>query len=81
MRCRTSWNGNYTTVTNGDINDGGRADFQDAAFLAKHMLGIPGFENITEGAADVDGNGLIDIADVMYLARSLLGVSGYEELR
>jgi parallel beta-helix repeat protein len=74
-------NGNYTTVTNGDINDDGKVDFQDAAFLAKHVVGIPGFENIIEGAADVDGNGLIDLADVMYLARHLLRVSGYEELR
>ena len=74
-------NGNYTTIINGDINGGGVVDFQDAAFLAKHVVGIPGFENITEGTADVDGNDLIDLADVVYLVRHLLGVSGYEELR
>ena len=74
-------NGTYTTVTNGDVNDDGRVDLHDATCLAKHVLGIPGFETIIEGAADVDGSGVIDVADAIYLAKHVLGVPGYEELR
>ena len=73
-------NGTYTTATNGDVNDDGKVDLHDATCLAKHVLGIPGFENIIEGAADVDGSGVIDVADAIYLTKHVLGVPGYEEL-
>ncbi|GEM_PF-6115776 len=74
-------NGTYTTATNGDVDNDGKVDLHDATCLAKHVLGIPGFENIIEGAADVDGSGVIDVADAIYLAKHVLGVPGYEELR
>ncbi|MEA1945166.1 MAG: Ig-like domain-containing protein, partial [Euryarchaeota archaeon] len=75
-------NGTYTAVLNGDVNGDGKVDIADAMYLAKHVIGITGFEEIIEEAADVDGeDGIIDIADAMYLAKHVLGKSGFEELR
>ena len=74
-------NGTYTAVLNGDVNGDGEVDIADAMYLAKHVIGITGFEEIIEEAADVDGVDGIDIADAMYLAKHVLGKSGFEELR
>ena len=74
-------NGTYTAVLNGDVNGDDAVNIIDAMYLAKHVLGIAGFEEIIVGAADVDGDGVIDIADAMYLAKHVLGKSGFEELR
>jgi hypothetical protein len=74
-------NGTYTAVLNGDVNGDGVVDIADAMYLAKHVLGITGFEKIIEEAADVNDDGVIDIADAMYLAKHVLGKSGFEELR
>ena len=74
-------NGTYTILLNGDVNGDGVVDIHDAMYLAKHVLGIAGFEVIIEEAADVNGDGVIDIADAMYLAKHVLGIAGFEELR
>jgi len=74
-------NGTYTAALNGDVNGDGNVTITDAMYLAKHVLGITGFEIIIVGAADVNGDGVINIADAMYLAKHVLGKSGFEELR
>jgi len=74
-------NGTYTVALNGDVNGDGNVTIADAMYLAKHVLGITGFEVIIVGAADVNGDGVINIADAMYLAKHVLGKSGFEELR
>ncbi|MEA3485085.1 MAG: Ig-like domain-containing protein [Candidatus Aerophobetes bacterium] len=74
-------NGTYIAAMNGDVNGDGVVDIADAMYLAKHVLGKSGFEEIIVGAADVDGSGVVDIADAMYLAKHILGKSGFEELR
>ena len=77
----TVQNGTYITALNGDVNGDGVVDIADVMYLAKHVLGKSGFEEIIVGAADVDGSGEVDIADVMYLAKHVLEITGFEELR
>jgi len=74
-------NGTYLTFLNGDVNGDGEVTLSDAMYLAKHVLGITGFEDIVEAAADVNGNGEIEISDAMYLAKHVLGIPGFEELK
>ena len=74
-------NGTYTILLNGDVNGDGVVDIHDAMYLAKHVLGITGFEVIIVEAADVNDDKVIDIADAMYLAKYVLGIAGFEELR
>ena len=74
-------NGTYTILLNGDVNGDGVVDIHDAMYLAKHVLGITGFEVIIVEAADVNDDKVIDIADAMYLAKHVLGIAGFEELR
>ena len=74
-------NGTFTVLLNGDVNGDGEVDISDAMYLAKHVLGITGFEPIIEEAADVNGDGMIDISDAMYLAKHVLGIEGFEELK
>jgi hypothetical protein len=50
-------------------------------FLAKHLLGVSGFETIVKDAADVNGNGEIEVSDCMYLAKHLAGMDGFEVLK
>jgi len=74
-------NGTYTAALNGDVNGNGVVDIHDAMYLAKHVLGIAGFEAIIVEAADVNDDKVIDIADAMYLAKHVLRIAGFEELR
>ena len=75
-------NGTYTILLlNGDVNGDGVVDLHDALYLAKHVLGITGFEVIIVEAADVNDDKVIDIADAMYLTKYVLGIAGFEELR
>ena len=74
-------NGSFTVLLNGDVNGDGRVDVADCMFLAKHLLGVSGFETIIEDAADVNGNGMIEVSDCMYLAKHLAGMDGFEVLK
>ena len=74
-------NGTYAILLNGDVTGDGMVDIHDAMYLAKHVLGITGFEVIIVEAADVNDDKVIDIADSMYLAKYVLGIAGFEELR
>ncbi|MEA3281684.1 MAG: dockerin type I domain-containing protein [Euryarchaeota archaeon] len=66
---------------NGDANDDGQADVADAAYIAKYVIGITGYETINLEAADVTGDGIVDMSDSMYLSKHLLGEVGFETLR
>jgi len=74
-------NGSFTMFLNGDVNGDSRVDVADCMFLAKHLLGVGGFETIVEAAADVNGNGEIEASDCMYLAKHLAGMAGFEVLK
>ncbi len=73
--------GGFTLFLNGDVNSDGVVDVADCMFLAKHLLGVGGFETIVEDAADVNGNGMIEASDCMYLAKHLAGMDGFEVLK
>jgi len=63
----------------GDVNGDGTVDAFDALYLARHLAGWSGYEQISM-AADVNGDGIVDAFDSLYLARHLAGWSGYEIL-
>ena len=77
----TIMDGSFTMFLNGDVNGDSRVDVADCMFLAKHLLGVSGFETIIEDAADVNGNGEIEASDCMYLAKHLAGMDGFEVLK
>lgn len=77
----TTSNGVYTSSKNGDSNGDDVVDIADAAYIAKHVIGIAGYEQIDEDAADVNGDGIIDMSDAMYLTKHIIGIEGFEELR
>lgn len=74
-------NGVYVSSQNGDVNGDGEVDIADAMYIAKHVIGIEGYEIIDEWAADVNGDGSVDMSDSMYLTKHVLGMTGFEELR
>jgi len=74
-------NGSFTVFLNGDVNGDSKVDVADCMYLAKHLLGMSGFETIIEDAADVNGNGMIEVSDCMYLAKHLAGMDGFEVLK
>lgn len=74
-------NGIYTSSIHGDANDDGVVDIADAAYIAKHVIGIAGYELIDVNAADVNGDGTVDMSDSMYLTKHVIGIAGYENLR
>jgi subtilisin-like proprotein convertase family protein len=68
-------------IRNGDIDNNGLVNLDDAIYLARHALQVPGFESINELASDVDGSGNINLDDAIYLARHALQVPGFELLK
>jgi len=74
-------NGCFTMSLNGDVNGDSKVDVADCMYLAKHLLGVSGFETIIEAAADVNGNDMIEASDCMYLAKHLAGMDGFEVLK
>lgn len=74
-------NGVYISSKNGDANGDDAVDIADAAYIAKHVIGIAGYETIDEDSADVNDDGIVDMSDSMYLAKHVIGVNGYENLR
>jgi hypothetical protein len=80
--------GNYndsTSITlrvlnNGDVSEDGDVTLYDAFYLARHVLGKPGFEYINKGVAEVSGDCALGMHDAMYLAKHVLGKPGFEIL-
>ena len=77
----TTDGGIYISSKNGDANNDDIVDIADAAYIAKHVIGIAGYETIDENAADVTGDGIVDMSDAMYLTKHVLGMAGFETLR
>jgi hypothetical protein len=74
-------NGSFTMFLNGDVNGDSRVDVADCMYLAKHLLGVSGFETIVKDTADVNGNGEVEASDCMFLAKHLAGMDGFEVLK
>jgi hypothetical protein len=86
--CATDIFGNVNTsvsiqlavILNGDVSDNGEVTLYDAMYLAKHVLGKPGFETMNERVGEVSGNSEVTLYDAMYLSKHVLGESGFETL-
>ena len=75
--------GTYTSPTpiiNGDADNSGTVDILDGAYIAKHLIGIAGYEAIDEDVANVNGDDILDMADSMYLTKHVMNVTGFENL-
>jgi hypothetical protein len=68
-------------MKNGDVNGEGSLDFADVTYLANHVVGRLGYENMQDTLADVNGDGKVDFADVTYLANHVVGRLGYDTLK
>lgn len=80
----TAVSGTYTSpvpVINGDANDDGTVDLVDATYIARHVIGIAGYEVIDVDIANVNGDAVLDMADSMYLTKHVTGIAGFEVLR
>jgi hypothetical protein len=60
---------------NGDFSGNGRVNSWDITYLAKHLAGSVGFENIY--SYEVSGNGKLNTWDITYLAKALAGQPGF----
>ncbi|RLJ06792.1 MAG: hypothetical protein DRP16_04630 [Candidatus Aenigmatarchaeota archaeon] len=67
-------------IQNGDVSENGNVTLYDAMYLAKHVLGKPGFETMNEGIGEVSGNNEVSLYDAMFLAKHVMGESGFEIL-
>ena len=64
----------------GDIDgSGGEPTMSDAVYLAKHVVGLSGYETI-QADGDIDCSGDVTMSDAVYLAKHVVGLSGYETL-
>ncbi|MEA1907506.1 MAG: cohesin domain-containing protein [Euryarchaeota archaeon] len=83
----TSENGLFTvgagavSPQTGDIDgSGGDPTMSDAVYLAKHVVGLSGYETICADG-DIDGSGGDPtMSDAVYLAKHVVGLSGYETI-
>lgn len=76
--------GTYTAPSTsilGDANSDGVVDIMDASYIAKHVIGLAGYEYIDEVAANVNGDEIVDMSDSMYLTKHVMGMTGFENLR
>lgn len=67
-------------LKNGDVSENGEVTTYDAMYLAKHVIGVEGFEEMVEGVADVSGDCDVSVYDAMYLAKHVIGIEGFEVL-
>jgi hypothetical protein len=86
--CATDIFGNVNTsasvqlkvILNGDVSENGEVTLYDGMYIAKHLLGKPGFETMNGGVGEVSGNGWVTLYDAMYLVKHVMGESGFEVL-
>ena len=64
-------------IKNGDVSENGELTLYDAMYLARHILGKPGYEAMNYYIGEVSGNGAVTLYDAMYLAKHVLGESEY----
>ena len=63
----------------GDINNDGEVKLSDAIYLAKHVVGLSGYETIYADG-DINSDGEVKLSDAIYLAKHVVGLSGYETI-
>ncbi|HIC90874.1 MAG TPA: PKD domain-containing protein, partial [Syntrophaceae bacterium] len=66
-------------MPDGDINGDNKLDLKDAIYLAKHVVGLPGYKDL-HADGDINCDGEKDLKDAIYLAKHVVGLPGYEEL-
>jgi hypothetical protein len=66
-------------MKNGDVDENGATNLDDASYLANWALHVPGYDLVPE-VADVDGSGAANLDDAIYLANYAMFVPGYETL-
>ncbi len=79
-----NWNVSIALPTvwkNGDVNGGGSLTLYDCTYMAKNMLGFPGWLIPHKNVADVSGNCAFTLYDATYLAKNILGFEGWDELK
>ena len=67
-------------IKNGDVSENGEVTLYDAMYLARHTMGIPGFETVKDNICEVSGNGGVTLYDAMYLAKHVMAESGFDIL-
>ncbi len=65
---------------NGDVNADKVVDSYDCTYIARWIVGIPGY-GLEEKVAEVSGDGIADAYDCVYLSRHIAGIPGYKELK
>jgi len=65
--------------TVGDMNGDGSLNSVDTSYLAKHIIGVLGYE-VLYSSGDVNCDGNINSDDTLYLAKHLVNAPGYELL-
>ena len=68
-------------MKNGDVSENGEVTLYDAMYLARHIMGKPGFETINENIGEVSGNSAVTLYDAMYLGKHVMAESGFDVLR
>ena len=69
-------NGSIEIGLKGDFSGDGKVTIWDCTYLARYLVGIPGYEKIY--AVDISGDFKVTIWDCTYLARYLVGIPSYE---
>jgi len=78
----TSTSGTFTATgegVTGDIDSSGELTMSDAVYLAKHVVGLSGYETIYADG-DINNDGEVTMSDAVHLAKHVVGLSGYETL-
>jgi hypothetical protein len=65
----------YYKMVLGDFSGDGCVDAFDITYLARHIVGTTGYEDIY--SAEVTGDGGLDVADIYYLGQAIVGNPGY----
>ena len=61
----------------GDVNKDNIISGADVVYLASHVAGIEGYENVDKYTADNNNDGEVTGADVVYLASHVAGIEGF----
>lgn len=64
---------NTTFYELGDVNSDGKVDVMDRMYLARHLVGMKGYEAINVEASDMNRDGEINFSDVAILEKMVLG--------
>ena len=68
-------NGTFEIGLSGDFSGDDVVDSWDCTYLARHLVGLSGYEGAI--IVDISGDGEVDAWDITYLARALAGIPGY----